>query len=764
MNTDPSFYTWIPFYEELCSKLLDHKPADLIAILKQLPIEAMMDKDAPDGPLYELAEIDPYTFLAYLNKYGDPKRISLLGQLKGIMNLEAPAPTDVYGVPTAQAQRVWLFGYKFKRQPGDIPSLWSMYSEVQRDELTNARFEEVLQSFGVGKAKITEVLFYQNPHKYLPINSQTKPWLSCKGLSSDYETYADYLQLLNVVKQHDSRPFYEISREAYLQNMGSSTLGKFYCVGVNFNEGGGNQLERFINEGVWENGNGTNKPVYTKLTQSVPVGAKIAAKANNIPNQRLDIKAIGEVVDNLNDGITLKVNWQKVEFSLPGKGAAYPDTIREVKKLEDIEAIFQNQELPKLPESLDGVFSEQNNEPKFTRNIILYGPPGTGKTYGTIDLAVEIIDGSKHKDHKINKSRFDQLREQEQIDFVTFHQNYTYEDFVIGLKPDIENRTKGLVFKRTEGIFYQMVKLAKSNYEESLAPKSKSLIIPFDLVFAKFTALLGTGNEISLALKDGSICYLIELQEKYNALYYRIGPRAENRSPKKDSRYLSVQTLKELYQKGKPFNEEGIIYEAIVDRLLSIGSKKTELPARKPKNFVLIIDEINRANISRVFGELITLLEEDKRLGSANELSIKLSNGEPFSVPPNLYIIATMNTADKSLALLDIALRRRFEFRGIYPDRMKLEKYPIAQKLMVSLNEAIYKHKNSADFLIGHGYFMNTAPIKEIMNKRIIPLLMEYFNGRSDLVQKILGEANIEATRNPYTYQLEYDGTTDQPD
>jgi len=159
-----------------------------------------------------------------------------------------------------------------------------------------------------------------------------------------------------------------------------------------------------------------------------------------------------------------------------------------------------------------GVEFIKNALPKFPCNIILYGPPGTGKTYNTIDMAVEIIKGNKAS-HQENKEVFDVLRTEGQIEFITFHQNYSYEDFMIGIRPDLDEAST-LKFRRKEGIFYKMCKRAEQNYLQS--------------------------------------------------------------------------------------------------------QNQTEVPLNR---YVLIIDEINRANISKVFGELITLLEEDKRLGAKNELS-----------------------------------------------------------------------------------------------------------------------------------------------
>ena len=165
-----------------------------------------------------------------------------------------------------------------------------------------------------------------------------------------------------------------------------------------------------------------------------------------------------------------------------------------------------------------------------------------------------------------------------------------------------------------------------------------------------------------------------------------------------------------------------------------------------PHNYVLIIDEINRANISRVFGELITLLEEDKRWDNEHKLKVKLSSGDEFTVPKNLYIIGTMNTADKSIALLDIALRRRFDFIPMYPN----ENFVQAEykEFFTALNQAIKKERG-VDFAIGHSYLMASTAGKSFnfeaaMNKKVIPLLNEYFHSAKEgKVKEILEKALI---------------------
>ncbi len=166
------------------------------------------------------------------------------------------------------------------------------------------------------------------------------------------------------------------------------------------------------------------------------------------------------------------------------------------------------------------------------------------------------------------------------------------------------------------------------------------------------------------------------------------------------------------------------------------------------KQFALLIDEINRANISAVFGELITLIEENKRIGGSEEMWVKLPySGEDFCVPPNLWIMGTMNTADRSIALIDIALRRRFEFKPMYPKySLENEPNPWWAQMLEKLNEAIYQNKNrNPDFFIGHSFFIGRKPEEQaaIFNTRIIPLLLEYFQSNIDRVERVLKGAEV---------------------
>lgn len=211
---------------------------------------------------------------------------------------------------------------------------------------------------------------------------------------------------------------------------------------------------------------------------------------------------------------------------------------------------------------------------------------------------------------------------------------------------------------------------------------------------------------------------------------------------------LSISTLRKMYDAESVLDIQGLssYYTPLLDELLKIGkdsSGKKEIIQRK--NYVIIIDEINRANISRVFGgELITLIEPDKRSHGKIPIEAKLPSGDTFIVPSNLYIIGTMNTADKSIALLDIALRRRFEFEPMYPKYSENGLNVNDEAVLKSINESIISDKGH-DFQIGHSYFMDSKEdpyeFKRRMNVKVIPLLLEYFMNDAKTVAQIVSKA-----------------------
>jgi DNA replication protein DnaC len=367
-------------------------------------------------------------------------------------------------------------------------------------------------------------------------------------------------------------------------------------------------------------------------------------------------------------------------------------------------------------------------------NQIFYGPPGTGKTYNTILEASKIIKQDDSLEYVEAQKVFNNGLG-DTVEFITFHQNYSYEDFIQGLRPDTELSGE-LSFFKSDGVFKRIADRALKNLKESKNPESAKK--EFEEVFSALTKPLNEGDvdELVIKMKQTSF-YITEIGEK----------SIEFRKNQGDSKHtLSINTLRKMYESGANDIILGGLqpyYNPILNLLLENGKLNTK--SVEEQNYVIIIDEINRANISRVFGELITLIEKDKRFGGAIPLTATLPSGEKFIVPSNLYIIGTMNTADKSIALLDIALRRRFEFVAMYP-KYELENTDLEindTEILKKLNKEIISRKGY-DFTIGHSYFMGEDyKLKNTIDTKVIPLLLEYFMNDFEEVKKILQAAGL---------------------
>ncbi len=385
-------------------------------------------------------------------------------------------------------------------------------------------------------------------------------------------------------------------------------------------------------------------------------------------------------------------------------------------------------------------------------NRILFGPPGTGKTFNTINRSLEIIgENIKDKSREEIKSLFDKKMKEGQIVFTTFHQSMSYEDFIEGIKPLKPLVTDTFVKYDIEpGIFYRICDEAKSNFENSKTENKGKL--NFDDAFEKFKEDWEKNPTMKFPLKTEGFEFTIIGFTNYSIQFKKASGGT--------SHTLSIATLRALYY-GKEFNFKqgvGIYYPGVLNKVLSY---RNQIPNDVIlKNYVLIIDEINRGNVSQIFGELITLIEDDKRLGNAEALEVILPySKEKFGVPSNLYIIGTMNTADRSVEALDAALRRRFSFEEMPPKptliatdgKLKAENGILGSNdlplVLNTINRRIEKLLDK-DHQIGHSYFMsvsNLGELKAAFQNKIIPLLQEYFFGDFGKIGLVLGKGFFEA-------------------
>lgn len=370
---------------------------------------------------------------------------------------------------------------------------------------------------------------------------------------------------------------------------------------------------------------------------------------------------------------------------------------------------------------------------KQKKQIILQGAPGTGKTYSTAEIAVNLIDGKISDDRKEVMERYKELIQKNQIFFTTFHQSMDYEEFVEGYKPVSDDGN--IYYEIKDGIFKEACNKSKEIQEVGK--------VGFEEAWNNFTDELYNGKAKEINKNTGYLeLETLEDKEKFSLFIDNNIVKCRPEKSKTGNLYNLNNGVKQLYYSLK----KNITSKSYVKSLLEYLKDKYNLADIDEINknpVVLIIDEINRGNIAKIFGELITLLEADKRKNADNEIEVKLPySKEIFSVPSNLYIIGTMNTTDRSIGYIDYALRRRFAFITITSDREKIESFyneknsdckDKALKLFSDVEKIIENNLNEEfeidDIMIGHSYFMaeNEEELKRKLEYEIKPLLFEYY-------------------------------------
>lgn len=692
-----SDYRWIELYERLADRLLEYrspaKQLQLITLLEELrrrglPIPSLEDKHET-GKRALLDEIDPFTFMGVFNRsIGDNTRNNILAELKTRLGLKASLPTEFEGIPVVNSMKSWFFAAAMRRGREDISRLWDVFELALRpNPLENPEFgvafDRALEVRGTN-VHLTIGLFWIRPRTFASLDSTMRAHLGIQlppqGLS--FRFYRATLERLRNVAPDG---FPELSRQASRNQNAATparpirTLGdvSYWMVGASTESRiHTDQTERFLAEGVWENGYDDR---YLDEVRAMKPGDRIAIKTAStqrdglpFPNRgrtvsRLLIKARGTVVSNPGDGRVVEVEWEgplrKDWYFYTGRPAVWQlrkdDEL--AQKLIDFAFYDKPQEyafflerwlgpagtipppaddevVPVPPYSpadviAEGAFLSRDEVQRALRRLrskkalILQGAPGVGKTFIARKLAYGLME----------------RRDDSRLTVVQFHQAYTYEDFVRGYR--------------------------------------------------------SAGPEGRLMLKDGPFWLLCE-------------------------------------------------------------SAKNDPDGR----YVLIVDEINRAPLSQVLGELVMLIEGDKR-GAAFAVTPLYSRSpdERFHVPDNVYIIGTMSLAGRSRALSDIALRRRFAFVTLEPEFsnpafrtwLRDRKMPallidrIVQK-MVLLNDRIRADARLGPaYCIGHSFFcargddfseLDLEWFRDVVETEIIPLLEEYWHGSPDKVRAAVEE------------------------
>lgn len=522
------------------------------------------------------------------------------------------------------------------------------------------------------------------------------------------------------------------------------------------------QKDRFLTEGIWENGYDDKfKDVYDRIR----IGDYIGLKSTYVKQRKswLRIHSIGEVKSVSKDSMLLCVNWFNIEQKDITGITWYADTLCEITNKSHIYSIFGMNDLKEQVSTFSTILVSNHN-------LILTGAPGTGKTYLAKQIAQQMIFGEiKERMSSEEENKFN-----EQCGFVQFHPSYDYTDFVEGLRP-VQDGTGNVGFERKDGVFKEFCKKA----------------LKLEACYSDLLRDISNSKNFTLKQKGGNDTTALSVDDEK-----RIRWIERNNPEKIASNYVSFDNLKILYEKYNTFeklnNIENIneeirkTIEGTADTTYYWTVLNELLHRMREKIFVFIIDEINRGEISKIFGELFFSIDPGYRGKEKGKIKTQYQNlieqgdvfYDGFYVPENVYIIGTMNDIDRSVESMDFAFRRRFAFKeikakdtqtmfddekawgkdstGNYSLRPASEIIKDIKKRMNSLNNTIWDEENktgleglSSAYHIGASYFLKLANYRnesgeyvdksftDLWDNHLEGLLREYMRGMQDVETKI---------------------------
>lgn len=529
---------------------------------------------------------------------------------------------------------------------------------------------------------------------------------------------------------------------------------------------------------------------------------------------RVDIE-IDKLLDYENEELLkqekLRDKFPEQKWNPEGSGIEIKETV--VPELKEMWSKLINRE--ENSKTSNGGDEKETMKNEFDKNVIFYGPPGTGKTYTTAKRAVEICKTESEKeltDYSEIMEKYNELKKKNRIEFITFHQSYGYEEFIEGIKPIVlneddesedesennqESKTNikienDIKYDIVDGIFKKFCDNARKAIIET-DNNNDNNDIPLEAIVWKVTVRDEVREDcfnnnrvrIDWNFDDAGAVGFVEEVKKGDIIITTDGSRTKINGiavvtddkgytldkEERDTTTRNVKWLaKNINENIKNINKEKMLHRRTVARvpnmkvedIIKLAKEKNQKELSKivikenKEPYVFIIDEINRGNISKIFGELITLIETTKRSGEGKKecISTKLPySKEEFTVPDNVYIIGTMNTADRSIALMDTALRRRFKFEEMLPDYHLLEDIFVEDKgtkvnigaMLKVINERI-EYLYDREHTIGHAVFLelkennNIEKLENIFKKSVIPLLQEYFYEDYDKIRIVLGD------------------------
>lgn len=766
-------FTWIPFYEEMAGKLMGYKDqvdengnhSTLVEKIKSLNSEWIdfLRAKAVNG---DFADIDPFTVFAIFNRSsGMERRCAILKSFKELFGVLAEIPKDFDGIPLANAQKSCFYYEQEKNET--IPLLWKLFDAFMNGNTTELAhsFDEAQKKKGI-RWNLTMAFFWMKPNEYASMDRLSRTYLMHEQnykISNSVISFASYISASNQVKsliENGDRlyhNFYEFSNKAFDY---ASKGKKFWIAGTSFGNPKINHIDEFVENDYWEGGEcDTEKNIKQVKAGDILIASTSSTKGADHKYSFLRVYGVGFVTSDMQPTAErphwykCDVEWIRVSPEVDFEGKKYgwyrktmqrcDEGLVELKKFAMEKLAMQSkEEIDKLQEYTDIL--------KVKHNIVLQGAPGTGKTYKTAELALSVIgelpirgtdedEKSFHKrimeayEAKIIKLNRDGsfANSDAQIGFVTFHHSMDYEDFVEGIKP-IKPDEGEMYYKIEDGIFKIMSRVATNPQK---VKQAKTLDSTFDDLIQDII----DGNVKTLSMKNGGSSAELSVSSQMAIKWKTSNGDIDANCVSKDRllKLCEVYDSKEKIGAITNINESirkaiggcnSSYYWAVANYILEKVDKE-KVSNEKPRNYVLIIDEINRGNVSKIFGELISLLEADKRVGGDHPLTVTLPySKESFSVPSNLYIIGTMNTTDRSVGSIDYAVRRRFAFVTLEADENKVPEGN-ARNLFNAVKNFLNKSKydmDIEDLMVGHSYFMDANNLQMKWQYEILPLLMEY--------------------------------------
>ncbi len=706
-------FVWTDFYSEFATSLLKYAPdrTKLIEMIKEIYTNAKMKLPTLERD-NNIVDIDPFTIFALFNKgITNENRYAILTQVKDLFKISADVPNDFDGIPVANNMSATFYHFNGDREENDIENLWNLfrYAIIYADQQTNEAefinaFNKVVSQKGVNW-NITMGLYWIRPYTFINLDARNR-----KLLENNQSRFKPDIDIMKTLKRM-------VSAEKYL--------------------------------------------ILMKKTK------EIMSEYNSFPELSFDA-------------------WKK--------------------STDDHYSFFNN--------------NNKSFNAEISKNTILYGPPGTGKTYNTVLYAVAIIEikslaDVKNENYSDVLTRYNTYKADGLIEFTTFHQSYGYEEFIEGIKPVMDNTDEApsdIRYSIEDGLFKAfcnkagspVIKQQKFDVGLNNEPKiwkvslegtgnnptrrecldNNHIRIGYDHCGEDASQIIDTQeygysflNRFMNEMTIGDIVISCYTASTIDAIGVVTGECEWH--PEYDS-FKRLRTVKWLVKdiredivrinNGKRLSNPAVHRVNIsLNDIMDIVKKfaPNTIETERKSNFVFIIDEINRGNISKIFGELITLIEPSKRLGQKEGLKVRLPySRQLFGVPDNVYIIGTMNTADRSIAAIDTALRRRFSFKEMMPDANVLNGISVQgvsiPEMLTRMNKRIsvlYDREHT----IGHAYFISLKDnptieqLAEIFENAIVPLLQEYFYEDYEKIRLVLGDNNKENKESQFIVAIEND-------